>query len=673
MSKINVARVIANISNTNIYTPLIEVIVNAIQAIEETNSKDGLINIRIYRSKQQELTNEPHAINGFDVEDNGIGFTDLHRDAFDTLYSDFKLSKGGKGFGRFSYLKYFDEVKITSIYQEGTVFKKRTFAMGTEQNIIVDEKCSISSANKSNTTVSMQSFKGKHAFDRNIENIASRIVEHLLPLFIADNNHCPVINIMEADGSNLICLNKFIENDFIVEIKDIPRKFNITAQGQQHHFEVRLFKKYAFKKSNVISLVAHDREVKSKNIAAYIPEFTESFVDKNLQNKKLNKNYTLAAYVFGNYLDAHVSLERNEFLFQNKNDLMYGISQEDIEIKAVQIVQAAMQETINFLQEDKKHRIQEYVVAEAPWYRNRLAELDLNKIAYNFTDDDIERELNHQQYLLNREIKNSVKKIINTKDGSSIKEEDIAATISIISKSNQDDLIRYVVKRTLILDLFDKSLDTDEKTGNYQLEAVLHNIIFPRGRDSDTCNFEEHNLWIIDEGLNFTSYITSDMTINISNQKKHHQQQKQKRPDLLVYNKHLAFRGENEASNPISIFEFKRPNRDDFTNKSSKEDPIQQIVDYTNEIRAGKHTTPKGRIIKTHKRTPFYGYVICSLTPKVRDWLFNSKNFVPTPDDEGYFLYMSNIYLYIEVLSWEKVLKDAQQRNKIFSHKLGMN
>jgi hypothetical protein len=33
-----------------------------------------------------------------------------------------------------------------------------------------------------------------------------------------------------------------------------------------------------------------------------------------------------------------------------------------------------------------------------------------------------------------------------------------------------------------------------------------------------------------------------------------------------------------EASNPITIFEFKKPQRDDFVNPSSKEYPIQQIT-----------------------------------------------------------------------------------------------
>jgi hypothetical protein len=43
------------------------------------------------------------------------------------------------------------------------------------------------------------------------------------------------------------------------------------------------------------------------------------------------------------------------------------------------------------------------------------------------------------------------------------------------------------------------------------------------------------------------------------------------------------------------IFEFKKPQRDDFVNPSSQEDPVQQIVRYVNNIRDGKYKTPEGR------------------------------------------------------------------------------
>lgn len=78
------------------------------------------------------------------------------------------------------------------------------------------------------------------------------------------------------------------------------------------------------------------------------------------------------------------------------------------------------------------------------------------------------------------------------------------------------------------------------------------------------------------------------------------------RPDLLVYTKRVSFRGDNEPGNPIIIFEFKKPQRGDFANPSSEEDPIAQLVRYVNAIQDGKFNTPTGREIRVTENTPFY-------------------------------------------------------------------
>ena len=132
------------------------------------------------------------------------------------------------------------------------------------------------------------------------------------------------------------------------------------------------------------------------------------------------------------------------------------------------------------------------------------------------------------------------------------------------------------------------------------------------------------------------------------------------------------FRGDNEPSNPVTIFEFKKPQRDDFANPSSKEDPIEQIKRYVNQIRDGKCLLPNGRTINVSDNTPFYGYVVCDLTPKVKEWLYRVKDFTEMPDALGWFEWYGNIRLYIEVLSWDKILLDATMRNKIFFQKLGI-
>jgi hypothetical protein len=216
--------------------------------------------------------------------------------------------------------------------------------------------------------------------------------------------------------------------------------------------------------------------------------------------------------------------------------------------------------------------------------------------------------------------------------------------------------------RKCVLDLFSKSLEIGAD-GKHKSEGEVHDIIMPRKKDSEELNYDAHNLWILDERLNFTSYVSSDKPLQSSGD----------RTDITVYNRRVAYRGDNEASNPITIFEFKKPQRDDFADPSSREDPVQQIIRYVNQIREGKFRTPTGRDILVNDTTPFYGYVVCDLTKKVKDWLQKEKNFTPMPDGLGWFNWSGNISLYMEVLSWTKLLRDAEMRNKIFFNKLGID
>jgi hypothetical protein len=158
----------------------------------------------------------------------------------------------------------------------------------------------------------------------------------------------------------------------------------------------------------------------------------------------------------------------------------------------------------------------------------------------------------------------------------------------------------------------------------------------PRRKDTEALDYEQHNLWILDERLNFTEYVASDLPIDGT---------RTDRSDVTIFNRRIAFRGDNQASNPITIFEFKKPQRHDFANPSSNDDPVQQIIRYVNQIREGRFKTPKGRDILVSDNTTFYGYVVCDLPQMVAEWLLYEKNFTIMPDALGYFQWFPNIRL----------------------------
>lgn len=117
MSNINIKRTVENIRfGTNVYTPVVELIVNGIQAIKAVKPTGGTVKVKVLRSDQAELGDAIAAVDGFVVEDDGISFDQRNRKSFDTLYTDWKENDGGKGFGRFTCLKYFDQLRVESVF-----------------------------------------------------------------------------------------------------------------------------------------------------------------------------------------------------------------------------------------------------------------------------------------------------------------------------------------------------------------------------------------------------------------------------------------------------------------------------------------------------------------------------------------------------------------------------
>ena len=667
MSNVNIKRAVENIrTNTTVYTPVVEMIVNAIQAIDEAGKTDGKVSIRAQRSSQTLMDGSLPEVSSFEIEDNGIGFTDAHRDSFDTLYTDLRIKEGGKGFGRFTCLKYFENLHVRSVFRDGGGFKARRFFMGKDNDIIVHEKVEVSEQQESGTVVTLSTLKKGRSFDKKLPTMARNLVERLLPYFITQDYVCPEIDLSEKDESDAICLNDYVSNELSAVIREIGverNTFALKASDTEEEFLVRVFKLYAPRnQKSRISLVAHRREVSVSAIHKYIPEFEDEFYEKDKSGEiDRERNYIIKAYVFGPYLDRNVSLERGGFEFQMESDLIFGIAQADIERKAAAIAKESVGTDITLRQEKKKERVQSYVDEEAPWHKEILSMIDLSGMPYKPSNEEIETRLQKEKFAQEIEIKRDVARLLAESNFQNVK-EDVLELVSKISGTSRNDLIHYIALRRKILDIFGKSLEVDDK-GAYSSEGVVHDIIFPRKGDTEITSFKDHNLWIMDERLNFTTYVSSDIPLDGKNTE---------RPDLIVYNKSVFFRGDNEASNPIMIFEFKKPQRDDFVNPSSQEDPVQQIVRYVNNIRDGKYKTPEGRKILVGDNTPFYGYVVCDLTPKVESWLEREKDFKPMPDRLGWFQWRSSINLYVEVISWDKVLKDAKMRNQIFFQKLGI-
>lgn len=669
MSKINIDRIVNEIKiRSTVLTPIIEAVCNSIDAIGDDRT-DGEINIIVKRDGQTSLDMDEKQSKGdiiaVDIIDNGEGFNSDNRDSFDTYRSGLKMNKGGKGFGRFMYLKYFNHVSIESIYHCDTGFRKRSFNFGHRNEIIENEidEFIAEEGITTGTILHLSSIKIKE-FDKGIDVIARKLVERLLVFFATGGKHTPIIRIMEEDGSESIILNKFIEsNSGICQIGD-AKLINIKGKTQSFSFTVKVYKIYFSAITNKICLTANMREVTETSLHNYIPEFKETMFEISEEKQQ---NYTVKVYVQGKYLDDNVTTERDGFNFGKEDDLLSELSEKTIYKEAAAIAKEYFSEAIKQRFEAKKKKVEHYVYNSAPWNKTMLKDVDMESIPVDISDFELEMIFQKKKFEKEQHTRIAVKDIMSRLDdqqegGTNGTEDEINKILEVVTEGQKNDLVHYVCQRKRIIDLYDE-LRKRMNNGKAHKESELHNLFFPMIKNDREVDYESNNLWLLDERFNFTQYIASDKVIS----KEDH-----KEPDIALFYEEMMFyrNGENIITSPIAIVEFKRPKR---TNYPADENPIIQALEYAGKILNGKYEMPEGieAVCIDANNTPVYIYIICDIVDKIKDFA-SYANLSMTPDGQGYIGYNKDKNAYIEIKSFKKVIDDAKMRNQIFFKKLGL-
>ena len=646
--------------------PLYEAIVNSIQAIEDAGIKSGRITIDLHRESQQVIEGEDptiRAVSGFDITDNGIGFNDVNFTAFNTSDTTFKAKRGGKGVGRFVWLVAFREVEVASVYQAGTSFRKRTFRFVPSGEGVKDPQDEQVDATEPRTTVRLIGLRDRFAAHcpKGPETIASHIAEHCLEFLIRGD--CPeiLLNDKATETANL-SLNRNFEKEMIEKsetktVKVKNQEFFVT--------HVRLYASHG--KEHQTHFCANDRVVQSRKLTGKLPNLTARLKDAS------GKHFVYAAYVDGKMLDSSVSAERTTFAIdENSTELMPD------DIGWSDITQAVDAESKSFLapytdpiREEKRQRIDRFVAEQAPMYRPILPYIEarIDRIDPNADDDSLDLELYRAYHELDVSTKEQGTKLLKEEaqnaEGFDEFTERLEAYFAKVTDLKAADLARYVCQRKAVLDFLQKLLST-KADGKYHLEKHIHNVIFPMGKTSDEVLSDSHNLWLIDEKLAYHKFLASDKSLKslpiVDGEST-------KEPDILVFDNACAFVPSPEAPFPaITIVEFKRPMRDDY---NEKENPFVQVRKYIELIRANKARTPDGREIPIPPSMPFYCFIVCDLGTTLETW---AKDFEleKTPDGQGFFGFKRAYNAYFEVISYSKMIGDAQKRNAIFFNKLNL-
>lgn len=643
--------------------PLFEAIVNSIHAIEDAHEKDGRIEIEILRSGGNLFTESERSqaeIVGFLIKDNGVGFTEQNFEAFSTSDTTFKASRGGKGIGRFMWLAAFERAEIESVFESSGEFKCRRLVFCARGAGIENSTCESVPETKRSTTVRLLNFKEKYQIQspKRIEAIAAFIVEEFLEYFIGPNP--PVIIL--RDGPTGETINLDVEEQMASKIS--RKEFRIKSKIFEI-LHVRLYSTHI--NEHRIYFCAHWRAVTSERLIGRIPDLPRRLRDDQ------GAEFIYAAYVNSEVLDAAVNSDRTAFSMR-ESDAELPLE----ELTFSDIRNAAFQECTQFLTpytapvaEMKRARVEEFVHRDGAMYRPILQRLGatIAEISPEATDDEIDKHLYGGYHELQVKLREEGARLLK---GPASGDEEFEKFkdrfdkyFEEISEVNRADLARYVCHRKAIIEFLRNQL-TIQSSGKYRREDRIHTIIFPRGKTSDEVLFEDHNLWLIDERLVFHVYLSSDKPIK---QFSVLENSSRKEPDIVVFDKAFAFSETQEVPfSSITIIEFKKPQRDDY---SENENPFAQVAKYIDDIRAGTARTPAGRPIPIPHNLPFHCYVICDITPKLREWARHFE-LEDTPDGLGFFGYKRSFNAYFEVISYSKLVADAEKRNSVFFQKLAL-
>ncbi len=642
--------------------PLFETIVNSIQSIEETKEcASPNVTVIANRSNYQQLRMndipEQGQFTDFIVIDNGEGFTERNYNSFLEAYSTYKVAKGCKGIGRFLWLKAFERVEIRSVYTENGVWYSREFSFSLDKIIDPEENkraLDNDADHVRKTTVHLVGFKGDYrdAIPLSLESLAKRIIEHCLPYFLLDK--CPNIVVKASDGENYN-LNKYYKDtykdtlhrdDFTIRDKSFSLYHMTVSEGADRH---------------ELHLCANNREVKSYDLRNYIPNLS-----KRISNGETSFYYV--GYMTGAFLDESVNSDRYEFSFKDE-PLLGTVTEKELQESAIEFISAYLSVDLGRIGEEKRQQIDSFVKHKKPQYRYMLnSRKDVyDKIPPGLSEDKLDLELYKQEQAWEFDLAKQKSEIENRKDDDSANAPEFMALFeeycSNVTQLSQASLAEYIVRRKSVIDLLANALEINED-GKYSKEARIHSIICPMSFTSDDVRFDEMNLWLIDDRLAYHQFLASDKpmrTLPVIDSGE------DKRMDIAIFDKAISYSADNESINSITIVELKKPHRNDFSNDDSN--PIAQVLNYVSSIKNGSVTQSNGREFGNVQNAAFYCYVIADLTSSLRNAAENAA-LMKTPDGEGYFGFNSAKGAYVEVISYNKLLKDAKKRNQVLFDKL---
>lgn len=678
--------------------PVYEAFMNAWEAILDRFSKDhfehGKIDIAIHCSKNL-LSNESGTLdfNNIVICDNGIGLDDKSYKRLVNLRDDTKKHLN-LGTGRIQYVHFFDYTSIDSVFKDGEQFKRRKVTLSKNNAFIkenaimrLDEEEIVNETDLKTvvTFTNLLEEKDKDWYSSlTVQGFKDEIIKHFLALFCEYRNFLPQIHISllensevkdESDISSSDIPTPDKEEEIKIDYSKLNEKNKIISAGRQEIFQLIAFKRPSSEiKQNAVFLV-------SKGAAG------DSFDIDSLQKKDEIDGNRYLFLLSGDYLDAGDCDERGKIKLVSRQD--FKRQNEDALFKEeVVLYDDIVNETNSVINKlynelDTKNQAKNKTIDELQ-KMFLLNPATVNKIRGNIKNTDSEETILKAIYKADSEIEakkddiirqqiKQLKSLTPTKsdDYQTKLREMVDELITAIPLQNRTVISKYIARRKLVLELFDKILGNElesSKTSGRIDEKLLHNLIFQQS--TETSSPGESDLWLINEEFIYFKGVSEEKFEDIeyngkrifdkdfSEEDKRYlnslgEHRLSKRPDVLL------FPEENKAI----IIEFKAPD----VNVSEH---LNQINFYANIL--------FNYTLEDLHLTTFYGYLIgekiedrdvrgCDSDFKYSSrfsyWYRPAKQIINFNNDS-----VGN--LYTEVIKYSTLLERAKLRNKIFIDKL---
>lgn len=559
------------------------------------------------------------------------------------------------------WLKAFNRVLISSVFDDGGSKKRRTFEFTYSEDGV--EKHHVESAKPDEpvgTSVKLLGMKADYRdkVPRSIETLGARIIEHCLE-FLALGS-CPRLILEDVTLGEEIDLNAEYRDSF----RTSRESFAIGA----HPFTItHVMVPPRPNEKHELHFCAHNRAVSTQPLVGEVPDLVAS-----LKNVDTGDAFVYAGYVSSDLLNDHVTAERTAFDFPADDGL-----RSDKDVSWEQIESASVGRSSEFLsrhtaatKEQKIKQVQDYVANEAPQYRPLIKHRPeiIDQIPPNLSPDKLDVEL----YKLNQKYDSSLQEKYHQILGDRIEMESFDKFKNFYdgfleewNERGVSMLAQHVLHRKATLDFLRTRLHMDGE-GKYAKEEAIHEVVFPLRTTSDDVPAARMNLWILDESLAYHYYLASDKQMRSVEPI---QNGSAKELDLLIFNNPFAFAEEDAPRfGSVVIVEFKKPLRNDYSNEDN---PIDQVITYVEELRSGRAKDRKGRPIQFPGTLPIHAIIVCDFTDKLRQ-LAARRQFKPAADQSTYFHFHENYSAFFELLSFDAMLDRAERRNKILFDKIGV-